>query len=79
MPIVFIKGFCVQALVSFYLELEFNAQQEMTFIEYKISVVKEILNYMSYVLFVYLFSPSMLFTSLIYFPIFIVGKILLDV
>ena len=58
--------------------MEFT-EKEWDFVEYKTFVVQECSTYMNYVLFVYLFSPSMLFTTCVYVPIFAIGKILLDV
>ena len=78
MPMVFIYCFCGQAFWSWYGDVEFT-EKEWDFVEYKTFVVQECSTYMNYVLFVYLFSPSMLFTTCVYVPIFAIGKILLDV
>ena len=78
MPIVFIYCFGGQAFWAFYEDTEFKPE-DWTFAEYKVYVVQEAQLYMNYVLYILLFSPSVPFTCFVYVPIFIVGKLVLDI
>ena len=78
MPIVFIYCFGGQAFWAFYEKNEFNPE-DWSFTIYKTYVMQEVQLHMNYVLFVFLFSPSMHFTCLVYLPIFVIGKVVLDI
>ena len=78
MPIMLIYCFGGQAFWAYYEEIQFNPH-DWQYTDFKTYVMQEVQSYMNYVLFVFLFSPSMPFTCFVYIPTFLIGKLFLDV